>query len=80
MARQQLVLVTAVGCHFCAHAREVLESLGLGAHEIDVESDEARALARSGVPLAFLPVLWDGSRVVGYGRVSERRLRRELAL
>jgi glutaredoxin len=80
---RELVLVTAADCHLCAHAREVLEKIGreepLAVREIDVESDEARDLAEAGVPLAFLPVLWDGSRVLGYGRLSERRLRRELA-
>jgi hypothetical protein len=48
--------------------------------EVDVESDEAAALADGGVPLAFLPVLWDGDRVVAYGRFSAKRLRKELAL
>ncbi len=84
MAARHLVLVTAPDCHLCAHARDVLERLGggetrLSIREVDVGSDEAKALARSGVPLAFLPVLWDGTRVLGYGRLSERRLRRELA-
>jgi len=79
MESRSLVLVTAPDCHFCEHAKEVLAGLGLEAREIDVESREAADLARSGVPLAFLPVLWDGERVLGYGRLSERRLRRELA-
>ena len=80
---RELVLVTASDCHLCAHAREVLETVRpeglLTVREIDVGSDEARGLAEAGVPLAFLPVLWDGGRVLGYGRLSERRLRRELA-
>ena len=84
MSLRTLTLVTAPGCHLCAHAREVLARLGkewkIEAHEVDVEIEEAKTLARAGVPLAFLSVLWDGTRVLGYGRLSERRLRRELAL
>jgi len=76
----QLMLVTAVGCHFCERAHEVLEALGLEARELDVKSDEACALVERGVPLSFLPVLTDGKRVIVYGRFSERHLRKELAL
>ena len=83
MSAKSLLLVTAPECHLCAHAREVLEEIGaetlLAVREVDVESEEAQALAARGVPLAFLPVVWDGARVLGYGRLSERRLRRELA-
>ena len=37
------------------------------------------ALAARGVPLAFLPVLSDGERAIAYGRLSERRLQKDLA-
>jgi glutaredoxin len=74
-----LTLVTGADCHLCAHAREVLARLGAATREIDVGSGEAQALARLGIPLAFLPVLCDGERVLGYGRLSEKRLQRELA-
>jgi hypothetical protein len=80
MTGQELVLVTSHDCHLCAHGHDVLERLGFGAHEIDVDSEEAQTLASVGVPLTFLPVLWDGTRVVAYGRFSEKRLRRELGL
>jgi hypothetical protein len=76
----ELTFVTSQDCHLCGHGRDVLSTLGLSAHEVDVESAEAETLAGRGVPLAFLPVLWDGERVVAYGRFSERRLRRELRL
>jgi hypothetical protein len=75
-----LLLISSADCHLCAHGRDVLAALGCEAHEVDVESDEARTLAGQGVPLAFLPVLWDGRRVIAYGRFSEKRLRRELGL
>ena len=80
MAERAFVLITSDGCHYCEHAHDVLETLGIEAHEIDVGSDEASRLAEGGVPLAFLPVLWDGERVVAYGRFSEKRLLKELGL
>jgi len=80
MSGRSLVLVTSPDCHLCAHARSVLAALGLEAREIELDGDEAQALARRGVPLAVLPVLWDGERVLGYGRLSERALRKRLAL
>ena len=74
-----LILVTTTECAFCDRAHEVLAALGVEAREIDVSAPEAAELARDGIPLAFLPVLTDGRRVVAYGRFSERRLRKELA-
>jgi glutaredoxin len=74
-----LLLITSRDCHLCERAREVLTSLSLEAREVDVEDREARELAASGVPFAMLPVLWDGDRVLAYGRFSERALRRRLA-
>lgn len=74
-----LVLITGRDCHLCERAHEVLGLLSLKAHEIDVDSPEAHELAASGVPLAMLPVLWDGERVLAYGRFSERALRRKVA-
>ena len=75
-----LIVVTSADCHLCEHGREVLAALGLGATEVDVESEAARALAARGIPLAFLPVLTDGEHVLAYGRFSEKRLRKDLAL
>jgi glutaredoxin len=80
LALDQLVLVTTSDCHFCDHAHELLDELGIDPLEIDVASAEAGELAQRGMPLAFLPVLTDGERVIGYGRLSARRLRKELAL
>lgn len=75
-----LLLVTGEDCHLCEHAHDVLDELGLAVRELEVASDEADALARRGIPLAFLPVLTDGERVIAYGRLSEKRLRRDLGL
>jgi glutaredoxin len=74
------MLVTAGDCRFCEQAHKVLEQLGVEPRELDVAGDEARLLAEQGVPLCFLPVLTDGTRAIAYGRFSERRLRKELAL
>ena len=75
-----LTFVTSPDCHLCDHSRGVLDDLGLEARELDIQAAEAAELAARGVPLAFLPVLWDGDRVVAYGRFSEKRLRKELGL
>jgi hypothetical protein len=80
MIGQELILVTSRDCHLCTHGHDVLARLGLSASEIDVDSAEAQALAEAGVPLSFLPVLWDGRRVLAYGRLSEKRLKKKLRL
>jgi len=80
MTGQELVLITSRDCHLCGHGRDALARCGLDAREIDVDSEEAQALANAGAPLSFLPVLLDGTRIVAYGRFSEKRLRKELAL
>ncbi len=76
----ELLYVTGADCHLCEHGREVLATLGLEALEVDVDSADAAALAERGIPLAFLPVLTDGERVLAYGRLSEKRLRKDLSL
>lgn len=80
LAGEGLLLVTSADCHFCERARGVLATVGIEAREVAVDSDEARSLAQRGVPLAFLPVLTDGARVIAFGRFSERHLRRALGL
>ena len=75
-----LILIRSDDCHLCERAHDVLEALGVAAREIGVNSDEAAALAARGIPLTFMPVLTDGEHVVAYGRFSEKRLRKELAL
>ncbi len=76
-----ITLLTRADCALCEHAKRVLARVGhdfpLEVTEIDLASPEGQALgARAGV--AFAPgVLVDG-RPFGYGRLSERRLRRVL--
>jgi hypothetical protein len=76
----RLVFVTSDDCHLCEHGRAVLAELGLEAREISVDDAEASELAARGVPLSFLPVLSDGTRLIAYGRLSEKRLRKEFGL
>lgn len=76
-----VTLLTQEDCAYCEHARKVLARVGedhpLEVTEISLASEQGRALAvRAGVQ--FAPgVLVDG-RPFGYGRISERRLRRTL--
>ncbi len=74
-----LIFVAGRDCHLCEHGRQVLAGMDVRVREVDVDGDEAAVLASGGVPLAFLPVLTDGARVLAYGRFSERRLRKKLA-
>ena len=59
-----LILVTTDDCHFCDRAHALLGALGVGFRELSLASTEACALAERGIPLAFLPVLTDGERVL----------------
>ena len=76
----ELIYVTGDDCHLCEHGRQVLDALGVERHEIDSDSQESEQLAAAGIPLSFLPVLTDGGRLIAYGRLSEKRLRKELRL
>jgi hypothetical protein len=76
----ELLYVTTDDCHLCEHGRVVLDELGVERREISDGSDEAAALGAAGIPLSFMPVLTDGERVIAYGRLSEKRLRKELGL
>jgi glutaredoxin len=76
-----ITLLTQADCALCEHAKTVLARVSadhpVEVTEIDLASEHGRALAaRAGV--LFAPgVLVDG-RPFGYGRLSERRLRRAL--
>jgi hypothetical protein len=75
------VLLTAPDCHLCAHARGVLDTLAdddlLRWRELGSVSQEGRRLAAAAPPLR--PVLFDADgRVLSYGRLSRRRLLRQL--
>jgi glutaredoxin-like protein DUF836 len=77
----EVSLLTRPDCRYCAHAVEVLvrvaEDHPLTVTRIAIDSEPGAALAaRHGV--LFAPgILLDGA-MFGYGRLSERRLRRHL--
>ena len=77
-----ITLLTQADCGLCEHAKKVLTRVGadypLEVTEVDLASERGRALAAEAC-VQFAPgVLVDG-RPFGYGRLSERRLRRALA-
>ena len=82
MTTIQVMLLTADGCHYCAHAREVVARLAndgpLDVAEISLHSPEGSRLAlRDGI--AFPPGVYLDGTLFGYGRLSEGKLRRRLA-
>jgi len=76
-----VLLVTAPDCHFCADAKALLARLGqtypLEVREVSLSSPEGQEIAtRHGV--MFPPGLLLDGGFVGFGRVSERKVRRLL--
>jgi glutaredoxin len=76
-----ITLLTQSDCTLCEHAKEVLAKVGadhpLTVTEVDLGSDEGRRLAvEAGV--FFAPGVLLDNRPFGFGRLSERRLRRAL--
>jgi hypothetical protein len=76
-----ITLLTRADCALCEHARRMLAPVAadhsLQVTEIDLASEPGRALAARAGPL-FAPGGLAGGRPFGCGRLSERRLRREL--
>lgn len=78
----RITLLTQVDCAFCEHAKQVLRRVGsdhpFDVTEVGLDTDEGQALAtRMGMP--FAPGLLIDDEPFGYGRISERRLRRTLS-
>ena len=77
----EVVLVTQADCELCERGKEVLERLALefplAVETRDLASEEGRALAERG-GVMFPPGLFVDGQPFSYGRVSERKLRREL--
>ena len=77
-----LLLLTSTDCHLCEHGKQVLDELAgeglLSWRALDDHSPEGRALARGAPPLR--PVLFDeDGRVLAYGRLSAKRMRKQLS-
>jgi glutaredoxin len=80
--RIEITVLTQPDCAFCEHATEVLARVGhdhpLDVRHLQLDSDEGRALAqRHGV--LFAPGVFLDGQLLSYGRLSERRVRRQLA-
>ena len=76
-----LLLVTSDACHFCEAAQKLIAALSdeypIRLRAVDILSDEGHQLMRHNrVP--FPPALLVEGDFHGYGRISERRLRRHL--
>ena len=76
-----VLLLTQEHCGFCAQAKGTLDRLaveyGLSVSTLDLGSPEGEALAvRSG--LLFPPGIFLDGELFSYGRLSERKLRREI--
>ena len=77
----RVLLVSAPDCHFCAQAKAALDRLrreyALEVQEVSLASPEGQDLAaRHGI--LFPPGLFLDGTFVGFGRASERKLRRLL--
>lgn len=76
-----VTIVTQLACPWCEHAQEILDRLSreyrIDVAPIPISEPEARQLAeRSG--MVFPPGVFLDGRLFSYGRLSERKLRREL--
>ena len=77
----KVTLLTQEACSFCGDAKELLDRLAreypLEVVELDLGSEEGMALAAAG-GIMFPPGIFVDGEAFGYGRPSERKLRREL--
>ncbi len=79
--RINILLLTQKHCGFCEQAQDILERLSreywLSISTVDMSSPEGQRLALTG-GLLFPPGLCIDGEPFSYGRLSERKLRREL--
>ncbi|WP_328731912.1 glutaredoxin family protein [Streptomyces caniferus] len=79
---RRVTLLTQVDCALCDHAKQVLARVGadhpLDVAEVGLQSEQGQRLALAAGVLFAPGVLLDG-RPFAHGRLSERRLRKELA-
>lgn len=78
----RVTLLTTPDCHLCEHAKAVLARVAtdhpLQVEEIRLDSTDGQVLATR-IGMVFAPgILLDG-KPFGYGRLSERKLRKTLA-
>ena len=82
-AEREVILLTSEDCRFCEDAKSILDRLRteyrFNMIEIDMRSPGGVELARAG-ELLFPPGIVIDGEPFGYGRPSEKKLRRRLAL
>lgn len=78
----RVTLIVSTHCGLCDHAAEVLERVARDAAlEVEVlplDSDRGREMAVA-AGMAFPPAVLIEGKPFSYGRLSERKLRRDLA-
>ncbi len=81
MATIHVTLLTAEGCHYCAHARQLLERLAqewpLVVEDVPLDTPEGAAMALRDA-VVFPPGIYLNGALFGYGRLSEGKVRRRL--
>jgi glutaredoxin len=77
----EVTLLTQENCAFCDQAKEMLDRLSveypISVSTLDLGSPEGQALAERG-GVMFPPGIFIDGEPFSYGRLSERKLRREL--
>lgn len=77
----EVLILTQQSCDLCERARELLDRLSeeypLQVRSVALDSPEGRGLAAAGGVL-FAPGIFVDGDAFSYGRLSERKLRREL--
>lgn len=77
-----ITLLTQPDCGFCEHAKTVLDRIGrdipITITQVELASPDGQRLAE-GEWVLFAPGLLIDGQPFGFGRISERRLRRALA-
>ena len=77
-----VTLLTQADCHYCDHAKDVLTRVSLEhrmvIEELGLDTAQGRALATQHGVLFAPGILIDGEPF-GFGRLSERKLRRHLS-
>ncbi len=76
-----ITLLTQEDCAHCQHAKTVLDRVGvdypLSVEVLDLRTPQGDALARN-AGAWFAPIVLVGGKPFSHGRLSERKLRREL--
>lgn len=77
----RITLLTQENCTLCEHAKDVLTRVGtdfpLRTEEVDLGSDLGRQLGQRG-GVMFAPGVFLDGEMFGFGRLSEKKLRRAL--